>query len=170
LALSSSRALPLNTCPALRPRWCPQHSPSIASRTAAFRYMHTVGFRSLLTQISYPIDHDDPDFGAQSHSLYPLSVWLRTPLTGLPADFSTALLATLWAGGTFTHWKTTSNFLGLRPIPTIRAYLDTIRVRAPVTRRPPHRSGREGFHSSGSSVATSSALMANQTGDIPSGA
>ena len=125
LALSSSRALPLNTCPALRPRWCPQHSPLIALRTAAFRYMQTVGFRSLLTQISYPSDHDDPDFGAQSHSLYPRSVWLRTPLTGLPADFSTALLARLWAGGTFTHWKTTSNFLGLRPIPTIRAYLDT---------------------------------------------
>ena len=28
VALPSSRVTPLNACPALRPRWCPQHSPS----------------------------------------------------------------------------------------------------------------------------------------------
>jgi len=30
VALPSSRATPLDTCPALRPRWCPRHSPKRA--------------------------------------------------------------------------------------------------------------------------------------------
>ncbi len=39
------------------------------------------------------------------------------------------------AGGikAFTHWATLSNFTGLRPLPTTRIYLGTIRVKASVT-------------------------------------
>ena len=45
-ALPSSRATPVSTCPDLRPRWCPSPLAMTRERTAAFRWMHCVGFFS----------------------------------------------------------------------------------------------------------------------------
>jgi hypothetical protein len=36
----------MSTCPALRPRWCPSLLAMSQERTAAFRWMHYVGFLS----------------------------------------------------------------------------------------------------------------------------
>ena len=36
----------MSTCPALRPRWCPSSLAMSQERTAAFRWMHYVGFLS----------------------------------------------------------------------------------------------------------------------------
>src|SRR6185295_7325591 len=67
LALTSSRATPLDTCPApIRPRWSPGYLPFSATRIVAFRRMQSVGF-GLLPDCSrgYPIVHDYTHFGAQ---------------------------------------------------------------------------------------------------------
>lgn len=45
-ALPSSRATPMNTCPVLRPRWCPSLLAITQERAAAFRCMKYVGFVS----------------------------------------------------------------------------------------------------------------------------
>ena len=50
MALPSSRVPPVQTCPALRPRWCPQHSPSRVQdcclpRLATCRLFPLVGTR-----------------------------------------------------------------------------------------------------------------------------
>ena len=45
-ALPSSRITPLNTCPALRPRWCPARSPWRGQDCCLPTALHTVGFGS----------------------------------------------------------------------------------------------------------------------------
>jgi hypothetical protein len=53
----------------------------VASRTAAFRPLHAVGFPSLLLE-EYPVDHNSTYFGAPSRGLHPRSIQLRTPMAG----------------------------------------------------------------------------------------
>jgi len=81
MALPSSRATPVNTCPALRPRWCPAYSPS---RTQDCCLPATGSRRrsSLYGLESYPVVHDDTLFGARSRGLHPHSIQLRTSITG----------------------------------------------------------------------------------------
>ena len=81
VALPSSRATPVNTCPALRPRWCPAYSPS---RTQDCCLPATGNRRrsSLYRLESYPVVHDYTLFGAPSRGLHPCSIQLRTPITG----------------------------------------------------------------------------------------
>lgn len=112
MALSSSRTTPLDTCPVLRPRWCPVCSPFLfASRTAAFQRVKTVGFHTLTSQCAYLSSTTIPFSGLNSAAciLAPSSSVL--PLPGLHVDFATDLLARLWSGGTFTHWVILTNFL-----------------------------------------------------------
>ena len=78
VVLPSSQVTPMNACPALRPRWCPRHSPSCAqdcclpatgNRRRSPRYVFG----------KYPVVHDYTYFGAQSHGLHPRYTQLRTP-------------------------------------------------------------------------------------------
>jgi hypothetical protein len=66
-----------------------------ASRTAAFQRVHAVGFHALATLRGYPRDHHYTYFGAQYSACILDSSGFRLPLPGLPADFSTGLLARL---------------------------------------------------------------------------
>src|SRR5262249_837176 len=92
-ALPSSRVLPVTPCPALRPRWGPGRIalarlgllPSARSTASALA--------TCLAVSSYPLVHDYTHFGARSHGLASCSLRLRTPLTGLHAEFATELLA-----------------------------------------------------------------------------
>jgi hypothetical protein len=81
VALPSSRATPVNACPALRPRWCPAYSPS---RTQDCCLPATGNRRrsSLYCLESYPVVHDYTLFGARSRGLHPHSIQLRTSIAG----------------------------------------------------------------------------------------
>jgi hypothetical protein len=57
------------------------HTRLVASRTAAFRPLHAVGFLSLSLE-AYPVDHNSTSFGAPSRGLHPRSIQLRTPIAG----------------------------------------------------------------------------------------
>jgi hypothetical protein len=81
MALPSSRVTPMKACPALRPRWCPTHSP--------FRgwdcCLPVPGNRRLSSRYSvesYPAVHDYTLFGVRSRGLHPRFVQLRTPIAG----------------------------------------------------------------------------------------
>jgi len=91
-ALPSSRVTPLSTCPGLRPRWYPSHSPK--------RIKHCCLPRNPACRLSpatrdYPNDHNYTFFGAQYRActLVPSSFVLRLP--GLHVDFSTGLVVNL---------------------------------------------------------------------------
>ena len=94
MALPSSRATPLQTCPALRPRWCPERSPVTRPGRLACRRLEPVGFPPPRGLEGYPDDHDDTHFGALSRGLHPRYARLRTSLTGLHAGS----LLTSWRG------------------------------------------------------------------------
>jgi hypothetical protein len=81
MALPSSRATPVKTCPALRPRWCPAYSPS---RTQDCCLPATGNRRrsSLYCLESYPVVHDYTLFGTRSRGLHPHSIQLRTSIAG----------------------------------------------------------------------------------------
>jgi hypothetical protein len=92
VALPSSRVTPLKACPALRPRWCPQHSPyrvqdCCLPRLATCRLFPLVGTRG------YPPDHNYTHFGAPSRGLRPHDTRLHTPHGGDACGFATDLLA-----------------------------------------------------------------------------
>ena len=96
MALSSSRTTPLDTCPALRPRWCPVYSPFLfAHRTTAFQQLQTVGFPILTSQYGYLSSTSIPFSRLYFAAciLAPSSFILLLP--GLHVDFATGLLARL---------------------------------------------------------------------------
>ena len=94
LSLSKgSQATPLIACPALRPRWSPEHSP-IALRTAAFHSLDSVGFPALLLAVILS------STTIQISRLYHAACTLAFPgfgrsLPSLPAGFATGLVANL---------------------------------------------------------------------------
>jgi hypothetical protein len=105
------------------------HTRLGASRTAAFRSLHTVGFPSLQLE-AYPVDHNSTYCGALSRGLRPRSLQLRTPITGgargvhsCPAGWALVRWDLPLAGR--THWVTTANFIGLLLLPRFRVYLGT---------------------------------------------
>jgi hypothetical protein len=63
LAIPSSRVAPLNTCPALRPRWFPSHSPYHVEDCC----LRPVGKPRLWSAMicALSIDHDHTVFGVQ---------------------------------------------------------------------------------------------------------
>jgi len=70
----------------------------IATRTAAFRYPHNVGFCPVSR--TYPVTTMST-ISEFSHTACSLATsGFGLPLPGLPADFATDLLARLWSGGT----------------------------------------------------------------------
>jgi hypothetical protein len=81
MALPRSRATPVHTCPALRPRWCPASSPS---RTQDCCLPVTGNRRrsSLYCLERYPAVHDATLFGARSRGLHPHSIQRRTSIAG----------------------------------------------------------------------------------------
>ena len=90
MALPRSRVPPVQTCPALRPRWCPAHSPK---RTQDY-CLPATGNRRLTTTL--PI----AGLNHAACSLVPSSC--VRPLLGVHVDFAPDRLARLWAGGTGT--------------------------------------------------------------------
>jgi hypothetical protein len=81
VVLPSSRATPVKTCPALRPRWCPAYSPSHPQDCC----LPATGNRrpsSLYCLESAPVVHDVTLFGARSRGLPPHSIQLRTSIAG----------------------------------------------------------------------------------------
>ena len=81
VALPSSQVTPVNACPALRPRWCPRHSPLRAQDCC----LPATGNRRRSPRSDlegYPAVHDSTHFGAQSHGLRPRYTRLRTPPCG----------------------------------------------------------------------------------------
>jgi len=93
LDLPSSQVTPMTACHGLRPRWCPDYSP--------YRIQNCCLPSSQQRRLSLPVswkmsnDHNEQDFGAPytACSLDPSGFGLLLP--GLPADFTTDLLARL---------------------------------------------------------------------------
>jgi hypothetical protein len=82
VALPSSRATPVETCPALRPRWCPAYSPSRTQDCC----LPATGNRRLSSRYGLerdPLAHNYTHFRAPSRGLPPRSLQLRTPIAGL---------------------------------------------------------------------------------------
>ena len=125
MALPSSRAIHLNPCPGLRPRWQPQHSPwriKVCCLPLAPKRRLSPTFAGLSN------DHNYTFFGAQYTSwiLVPSSFVRRLP--GLHVDLTTELVANLYSGGTFAfrdHPLDNNNQFhpDLRGFPRFRAYL-----------------------------------------------
>ena len=127
MVLPRSHVTPRQACPALRPRWCPRHSPSCAQDCC----LPATGNRRRSPRDvfeTYPVVHDSTYFGAPSHGLHPRYTRLRTPPCGDARGFAPDLLARLSSGGigavpARTHWVTTTSFMGSLPIPRFWAYL-----------------------------------------------
>ena len=84
LALPSSRIVPLNVCPALRPRWCPACSPfRLQDCCLPFRQQRR------LSQFvpGYPLSTTIYYFGVLSHGLRSCSTQFRTSITGFARGF-----------------------------------------------------------------------------------
>jgi hypothetical protein len=82
VALPSSRATPMETCPARRPRWGPGRSPCRVPDCS----LPATGNRRLSPPYrleGYPTVHHYTLFGALSRGLPPRSLQLRTPSAGL---------------------------------------------------------------------------------------
>src|SRR5215813_7274043 len=100
VALPSSRVVPVKTCFALRPRWCPEHSPSRLQDCCLPARVN----RRLSPPYSlqgYPCVHTDILVGAPSRDLSSRvpSSFVR-PLLGVHVEVASGLLARLWPGGT----------------------------------------------------------------------
>ena len=115
VALPSSRVPPVKACPALRPRWCPAHSPSRTQDCClparANRRLPTTIHISGLHHAAYLLATPGfvrPLAGRHAGSL--LTCWLDFSQVGLEPHV-------------LTHWETTTNFMELPPIPRFRAYL-----------------------------------------------
>src|SRR2546425_5865841 len=75
VALPSSRAPPMHACPALRPRWCPDHSPLRLQDCC----LPATGNRRLSPRSrleGYPLVHDATPCGARSRGLPPRALQL----------------------------------------------------------------------------------------------
>ena len=84
--LPSSRVTPLRTCPGLRPRWCPAHSPC-RLQDCCLPLKFTASTFSLYDQKDYPIGPQLYIFRGSIQSLYPRSIQLQTPVAGFACGF-----------------------------------------------------------------------------------
>ena len=91
---------PVKTCPALRPRWCPEHSPS-RLQDCCLPAGKNRRLSPLYSLEGYPCVHNDILFGAPSRGLSSRvpSSFVR-PLLGVHVECASGLLARLWPGGT----------------------------------------------------------------------
>ncbi len=121
--LPSSRVTPMNTCPGLRPRWCPKYLPCRiqdcclpgASKPSAFTFSYQ---RLILMSTTIHIS----GLNTEPVSLFPLasdSRYRAYPQSSLPA----CRLRFSWMGleslSTLTHWVTITNFLPRGGIPKV---------------------------------------------------
>ena len=127
VALPRSRVTPLDACPALRPRWCPRHSPlrvedCCLPATGNRRLSLATPLRAILLSTTIRISglHHAACLRATPGSVHPL------------ATMHAGSLRTCWLGwgqvglepsSVLTHWVTTTNFMGFLPIPRSRASL-----------------------------------------------
>jgi hypothetical protein len=152
VALPSTRATPVDACPALRPRWCPAHSPSRTQDCC----LPATGNRRLSSPYCF-----------ERYPYYPRLYSFRGSITRPASSFHPASYAhcwvctwmsflTCWLGvgqvgleptPVLTHWVTTTHFMGFRPIPRFRAslgatsaWLDAVSVTG-AAESPPARSG-----------------------------
>ena len=97
-ALPSSRTTLLDSCPALRPRWCPKHSPyriqdyCLPAQGSCRLYLlkiRRISSRSTTIYIS--------ELNTEPAPSIPSGFGL--PLPGLPSDFSAGLMVNLWPDG-----------------------------------------------------------------------
>jgi hypothetical protein len=96
-----SRVPPLKTCPALRPRWCPAHSPSRVHDCC----LPATGHRRLSPPYhreGSPAVHDDTNVWAPSRGLSPRDTRLRTASYGEARGFAPDRLARRSSGRTCT--------------------------------------------------------------------
>ena len=100
MALPSSRVTPVKTCPALRPRWGPEHSPS-RLQDCCLPAGKNRRLSPLYSLEGYPGVHHDILFGAPSRGLSSRvpSSFVR-PLLGVHVECASGLLARLWPGRT----------------------------------------------------------------------
>ena len=111
---------PWKTCPALRPRWCPAHSPSRTQdyclpatgnrRRSSLYLLRLYPFRGSITRPASSL-HPARTSIAGWHAGSLLTGWLDVRQVGLEPFL------------VLTHWETTTNFMGLHPLPRFRAYL-----------------------------------------------
>ena len=99
VALPSSRATPVETCPVLRPRWCPEHSPSrlqdcCLPATGNRRLSPRYPLRDILSSTTIRISGLN-----DAACLFVPSSSVR-PLLGVHVDVTTDLLARLSSDGT----------------------------------------------------------------------
>jgi len=92
VALPRSRVPPVKTCPALRPRWCPAHSPS-RTQDCCLPALANRRLSPLYHLEGYPPVHDYTPFGAQSRGLPSRCPRLRMAPCGEARGFATDLLA-----------------------------------------------------------------------------
>ena len=92
VALPSSRVPPLKTCPALRPRWCPAHSP-YRTQDCCLPALANRRLSPLHHVEDYPTAHDYTHVGAPSRGLPSRDARLRTDPCGEARGFATDRLA-----------------------------------------------------------------------------
>jgi hypothetical protein len=92
VALPSSRVPPMKTCPALRPRWCPAHSPS-RTQDCCLPALANRRLSPLYHFEGYPPVHNYTHFEAQSRGLPSRYARLRTAPYGEARGFTTDRLA-----------------------------------------------------------------------------
>ena len=98
VALPRSRVPPVKTCPALRPRWCPAHSPKRTQDCC----LPVTGNRRRSPRYALegePLDHDSTHVGAPSRGLRPRSTRLRTAPDGEARGCAPDRLARRSSGG-----------------------------------------------------------------------
>jgi len=134
LALPSSQVTPVDTCPGLRPRWCPDYSP-LRSPDCCLPPHQQRRLSPVISRLS-----QCPQLyifqGSMSHvSLSKIPIYrgiLDPPSFVLPLPewhmrFTIILLARLWISRTYTYWVTRSNFNEhFTHFPMIWVYLGTM--------------------------------------------
>jgi len=124
LALPSSQALLMKTCPALRPRWCPVDLPLRLQDCCLPHTRTRSAFPPRFLSEAYPSDHNGIAFQGSitrpvfsfrpaSDSGYP--AYLRTSLQTCRLHFSLVGLER----HALTHWTTSMNFMRFPSIPSI---------------------------------------------------
>jgi hypothetical protein len=94
MALPSSQATLMRTCPGLRPRWCPENSPLRAQDCCLPTACKGSAFISSYLK-TYPMSTTIQISGLNNAACALAPPGFGLPLLGLPADVTTDLLARL---------------------------------------------------------------------------
>ncbi len=100
MALPRSRATPLHACPALRPRWCPAHSPYTRSGLLPSGHWKPSAFSLATTLRDILLSTTIPFSGLDHAACILASSSFVRPLLGVHVACAPDRLARLWSGGT----------------------------------------------------------------------